>query len=225
MDLVLRGAGPEGLLRGAMRAHAGRRRKRHALDLVGRLDRALVVERPRDGGRIVVAESFRRERGLAQDRPPGLAGDPPEFKGVSDLDNWPMRDLVTGHVMVKEIACNWKIFWENYNECLHCPGIHPELSDMVPVYGRGYMAANEAPDWTPGTPLPAHQLKDGAGTWSMTGALCGPPFPGLTQEQLAAGSHFVTLLPTAVTTPAISCPGTSGYTLMPQPLSTMWMSE
>ncbi|MFZ5677610.1 MAG: aromatic ring-hydroxylating oxygenase subunit alpha [Pseudomonadota bacterium] len=125
-----------------------------------------------------------------------LAGDPPAFKGVSDLDNWPMRDLVTGHVMVKEIACNWKIFWENYNECLHCPGIHPELSDMVPVYGKGYMAANEAPDWTPGTPLPTHQLKDGAGTWSMTGALCGPPFPGLTQEQLAAGSHFVTLLPT-----------------------------
>ena len=125
-----------------------------------------------------------------------LADDPPDFDGVADLDNWPMRDLATGHVMVKEIACNWKIFWENYNECLHCPGIHPELSAMVPVYGKGYMAANEAPDWTPDTPLPTHQLKDGAGTWSMTGALCGPAFPGLTREQLAAGSHFVTLLPT-----------------------------
>jgi Rieske 2Fe-2S family protein len=125
-----------------------------------------------------------------------LADDPPDFRSVADLDNWPMRDLVTGHVMVKEIACNWKIFWENYNECLHCPGIHPELSAMVPVYGKGYMAANEAPDWTPETAMPTHQLKDGAGTWSMTGALCGPAFPGLTREQLAAGSHFVTLLPT-----------------------------
>ncbi|QIG46634.1 aromatic ring-hydroxylating dioxygenase subunit alpha [Nordella sp. HKS 07] len=130
-----------------------------------------------------------------------LSDGPPEFSGVPDpaadgLNNWPMRDLVTGHVMVKEIACNWKIFWENYNECLHCPGIHPELSDMVPVYGRGYMAANEAPDWTPDTPPPAHGLKDGARTWSMTGALCGPPFSELTPEQLAAGSTFVTLLPT-----------------------------
>lgn len=130
-----------------------------------------------------------------------LSDDPPDFAGVQDpgadrLDNWPMRELVTGHVMVKEIACNWKIFWENYNECLHCPGIHPELSDMVPVYGRGYMAANEAPDWTPETPVPAHQLKEGAKTWSMSGALCGPPFPGLTPEELAAGSTFVTLLPT-----------------------------
>lgn len=128
-----------------------------------------------------------------------LADDPPDFDsvpGAGRLDNWPMRDLVTGHVMIKEIACNWKIFWENYNECLHCPGIHPELSAMVPVYGRGYMAANEAPDWTPDTPLPTHQLKDGAGTWSMTGELCAPPFPRLTPEELAAGSHFVTLLPT-----------------------------
>lgn len=129
-----------------------------------------------------------------------LSDDPPEFAGVPDpgadrLDNWPMRDLVTGHVMVKEIACNWKVFWENYNECLHCPGIHPELCDMVPVYGRGYMGANEAPDWTPEQPMPAHQLKEGAKTWSMTGELCGPPFPRLTSKQLAAGSNFVTLLP------------------------------
>ena len=71
-----------------------------------------------------------------------LADDPPDFGSSADpnadsLNNWPMSDLVTGHVMVKEIACNWKVFWENYSECLHCPGIHPELCDMVPVFGRG----------------------------------------------------------------------------------------
>jgi glycine betaine catabolism A len=67
-----------------------------------------------------------------------LAEAPPDFERAADLgadalDNWPMADLVIGHTWVHEIACNWKIFWENFNECLHCPGIHPELCDMVPA--------------------------------------------------------------------------------------------
>ncbi len=129
-----------------------------------------------------------------------LDGEPPDFEQAPDLgpaafDNWPMRDLVTGHTMVKELACNWKIFWENYNECLHCPGIHPELSDMVPIYARGYMSADEAPDWTPESAAkPA--LKEGARSWTMNGQPCGPEFPGLTKSQRAAGQVFVTLLPT-----------------------------
>ena len=129
-----------------------------------------------------------------------LADDPPDFAGAPDLgaqalDNWPMADLVTGHTLVKDMACNWKIFWENYNECLHCPGIHPELCDMVPVYGRGYMAANEAPDWVPATEA-GTRLKPGAATWTMSGKPCGPAFTGLSPEELARGQTFVTLLPT-----------------------------
>lgn len=130
-----------------------------------------------------------------------LADDPPDFAKAPDvgfdaLDNWPMADLVTGHSLVTEIACNWKIFWENYNECLHCPGIHPELCDMVPVYGRGYMEPREAPDWTPETPAPASALKPGAQTWTISGTPCGPAFPGLSPAQKAAGHTFVTLMPT-----------------------------
>jgi Rieske 2Fe-2S family protein len=130
-----------------------------------------------------------------------LADEPPAFADAPDmgeqaLDNWPMTDLVTGHVVVKELACNWKIFWENYNECLHCPGIHPELSAMVSVYSKGYMAPNEAPGWTPETELEDIALKSGARTWSMNGQLCGPEFPDLTEAERMAGQLFVTLLPT-----------------------------
>ena len=129
-----------------------------------------------------------------------LASEPPPFDGVPDmgpgfLDNWPMDRLVTGHVWVKELACNWKIFWENYNECLHCPGIHPELSQMVPIYSQGYMAPDEAPGWEPGQEAKA-PLKPGAATWSMNGQPCGPPFEGLTEAERQAGLNFVTLLPT-----------------------------
>ena len=107
-----------------------------------------------------------------------------------------METLVTGHRMVKELQCNWKIFWENYNECLHCPGIHPELSEMVPVYGRGYMAENEDPKWDPNKQQNATSLKDGSKTWTMDGTLCGPEFPDLTDEERTRGQTFVTLVPT-----------------------------
>jgi Rieske 2Fe-2S family protein len=116
--------------------------------------------------------------------------------GRGALDNWPMDSLVTGHRHVRDLECNWKVFWENYNECLHCPGIHPELCDMVPIYGQGIMAANEAPDWTPDQPVRPN-LKPGAASWTMTGAPCGPGFPNLTAEQRQAGYTFATLYPTA----------------------------
>jgi glycine betaine catabolism A len=129
-----------------------------------------------------------------------LAGDPPDFDfapdlGAQALDNWPMRDLVTGHTLAKDVACNWKILWENYNECLHCPGIHPELSAMVPVYSKGYMAANEDPQWRPSQP-PGTGMKPGARSWTVSGQPCGPEFPGLSAEERARGQLFVTLLPT-----------------------------
>lgn len=129
-----------------------------------------------------------------------LAEDPPPFEAVPDLgaaalDAWPLARLVTGHSAVTRVACNWKIFWENYNECLHCPGVHPLLCDMVPVYRRGLMAPNEDPAWRPDR-SPEPVLKPGARSWTMNGAACGPEFPGLSQAQRDAGMTFVTLLPT-----------------------------
>ncbi|WP_309667021.1 aromatic ring-hydroxylating dioxygenase subunit alpha [Tabrizicola sp.] len=116
--------------------------------------------------------------------------------GLGALDNWPMDSLVTGHRAVNEVAGNWKILWENYNECLHCATIHPELSDLVPIYKQGVMAQNEEPGWTPEADLrPA--MKPGAASWTLSGKPCGPEFPGLTQAERAAGYLFVTLYPTA----------------------------
>ncbi len=87
VDLVLRGARPERPLGRAVGPHAGDRRERHALDLVGRLDRPAVIQRPGDGRRIVVAEALGRRRGLAQDRPAALAGLAPQLRrGAHDRE-------------------------------------------------------------------------------------------------------------------------------------------
>lgn len=115
--------------------------------------------------------------------------------GRDYLNNWPMDNLVTGHRMVTDIACNWKVFWENYNECLHCPGVHPELCDMVPIYGKGIMGRTESPDWTPDE-APQPMLKPGAATWTADGKPCGPEFPNLTPSERQNGYNFVTIYPT-----------------------------
>ena len=62
----------------------------------------------------------------AQDQPP-LA-----FERFGPLD-----ELRVGFRTVTDVAANWKILIENYNECLHCPTVHPELVQVVPTYGRG----------------------------------------------------------------------------------------
>ena len=127
-----------------------------------------------------------------------LSDDAPEFSpdlGVGALDNWPMADLVTGHRLETVLGCNWKIFWENYNECLHCPGIHPELCERVPVYRQGIMSPSEAQAWTPDDP-PQPALNPGGRSWTMSGNPCGPEFPGLTAQERANGHTFVTLYPT-----------------------------
>ncbi|MEZ5773870.1 MAG: aromatic ring-hydroxylating dioxygenase subunit alpha [Hyphomicrobiaceae bacterium] len=120
------------------------------------------------------------------------------------LDNWPLEDLVVGHRFEKEVACNWKIFWENYSECLHCPGVHPELCDLVPIYSRAIMDEKDDPDWAahrqagdPALAGPRYEggLKTGAETWAMDGRAHGVALQGLSEADKAAGMTFVTLLP------------------------------
>ncbi|MCU0826198.1 MAG: aromatic ring-hydroxylating dioxygenase subunit alpha [Tabrizicola sp.] len=128
-----------------------------------------------------------------------LAGGPGPIRsdvGLLTLDRWPMADLVTGHRFQTEVACNWKTFWENYSECLHCPGIHPALCDLVPVYRQGIMGWSEAASWTQDHPE-GPNLRLGAESWTPTGAACGPVFPDLSPADRRAGYHFVTLWPSA----------------------------
>lgn len=116
-----------------------------------------------------------------------------------DLSNWPVADLVVGHTFRKEMACNWKIFWENFNECLHCPGVHPELSALVPIYGRGLMARHDDPDWeahaNDDSPEYAGTLRKGAETWSADGQALEYLFPDLTAAERAAGQTYAMHLP------------------------------
>ncbi len=45
-----------------------------------------------------------------------------------------------------DVRANWKAIVENYSECYHCPGVHPELNRITP-YNLGEYLPGEGP-WT-----------------------------------------------------------------------------
>lgn len=120
-----------------------------------------------------------------------------EFLGaaVGDLQNWPLDTLVVVHQEKTSLACNWKIFWENYSECYHCPRIHPELCRVVPVYRKGLLSNADEAGWQPqfsgddGHP----RVADGLDTWTMTGKSELPRFDNLTDEEISIGMTFASL--------------------------------
>jgi Rieske 2Fe-2S family protein len=133
-----------------------------------------------------------------------LARNPPPLERHFDLplnrfDAWPLENLVIGHVLSKTIESNWKIFWENYNECLHCPSVHPKLSSLVPIFGRGLLEERDDPDWSRHAadldPKYKGGLRAGAATWSTDGLAAGAQFSGLTEEDRKIGHVYLTGLP------------------------------
>ena len=77
--------------------------------------------------------------------------------------------------LVYEVAANWKIVVENYNECLHCPKIHPELVKVVPLFRFGEV-------WDEETRDDGNRMVEGATSFTMTGASELPKLPGLLPE-------------------------------------------
>jgi Rieske 2Fe-2S family protein len=41
-----------------------------------------------------------------------------------------MEDLRLGRRIVYDVKANWKLIVQNYNECLHCPNLHPALNRL-----------------------------------------------------------------------------------------------
>ncbi len=134
-----------------------------------------------------------------------LAENPPPFEEMFDggdktLANWPLEDLVVGHRATHRVACNWKLFWENFNECYHCPGVHPSLVKLMPIYGRGISGVQDDPKWKDNAQVQDPKFRGGvrsdAGTWSVDGHVQGPGFPNLSEYERKRGVVFMTLLPT-----------------------------
>jgi Rieske 2Fe-2S family protein len=49
---------------------------------------------------------------------------------ASQLARYRTPELRRGAAIAYDVAANWKAIVENYSECLHCPGVHPELNRL-----------------------------------------------------------------------------------------------
>ncbi|HET8785618.1 MAG TPA: aromatic ring-hydroxylating dioxygenase subunit alpha, partial [Candidatus Limnocylindrales bacterium] len=48
------------------------------------------------------------------------------------LERFDFGRLRVAHTETYEVESNWKFIAENYSECYHCPGIHPQLNKLTP---------------------------------------------------------------------------------------------
>ena len=90
------------------------------------------------------------------------------------LRRYPLEALAVGRRLVYRVEANWKLVAENYNECYHCAGVHPELCRVVPAFKRGGAGL----DWDRGVPH-----REGAWTFTATGQSDRAPFPGLDDDE------------------------------------------
>jgi len=105
------------------------------------------------------------------------------------VERWPLASLVSARREVTTLACNWKVFWENYSECYHCPGIHPELCRVMPLYREGLMSYADSRA-APATADTRPRVADGFVTWTLDGQTKLPLIDGPSAADRAPGVVF-----------------------------------
>ena len=99
-----------------------------------------------------------------------------QLGGIPDrVARYPLADLRAVRRIVYDVRANWKVIVENYNECYHCSGVHPELCRIVPAFKE---KGGSNLDWDAGVPQ-----AEGTFTFTMTGRSDRAPFPGLDGDE------------------------------------------
>ena len=90
---------------------------------------------------------------------------------------WRMSELKLARRIVYDVRANWKLIVLNYNECLHCPVLHPALNRLTDYLG----ADNEtgSGNYAGGS----MGFRNGAETMSPDGVRRRECLPGLGEEQ------------------------------------------
>ena len=102
------------------------------------------------------------------------------------VSDYPIGSLRRARRIEYEVGANWKVIGENYSECYHCPGVHPQLNRLSP-YDRGWNLESRGP-WAGGW----MELVDDADTMSVDGHAHGrPPLAGISDENKRRVYYFV----------------------------------
>ena len=110
----------------------------------------------------------------------GTAGPLDDHLGdlTQHLEHYRLGELERCGAITYDVESNWKAIVENYSECLHCPGVHPELNRL-----SHYMSGDEyegAGAWCGGSMT----LNEGAETMAQNGGHAHrPAIKGLSDKE------------------------------------------
>jgi Rieske 2Fe-2S family protein len=97
---------------------------------------------------------------------------------LPDLSRYRMGELRCGRRVEYEVGANWKFLCENYSECYHCPGVHPQLFRISDYLEPAVRVLESGACFNGG----AMALRDGFTTMSMSGRSQLPQIPGLSAD-------------------------------------------
>ena len=92
------------------------------------------------------------------------------------FSQWKLPGLRSAKRVEYDVKANWKLMFENYSECYHCPGVHPMLSKVSP-----YDSAEN--DLTEGPFLGGFMKINPGKSLTMSGDACALAISGRNQEQ------------------------------------------
>jgi Rieske 2Fe-2S family protein len=102
--------------------------------------------------------------------------------------DWNLGNTRVARTVNYELDCNWKLIFQNYSECYHCPLVHPQLDKLSPSdSGRNDLDA--------GPILGGYsELRANGMSLTMTGRTSRQPLPGVRGPDLQR-SYYYTIFP------------------------------
>jgi Rieske 2Fe-2S family protein len=107
---------------------------------------------------------------------------------LGKFDQWHIAALTRAHRTVYDVRANWKLLFQNYSECYHCPTVHPMLNKLTP-YRNSANDLDEGPFL--GGPM---KMAMSEGSMTMTGRRCGSPLGGVEGDDLSL-VYYYTIFP------------------------------
>jgi len=114
--------------------------------------------------------------------------EPPLVALRPHLRRWNAAGVREAHRLTYELACNWKLVFQNYSECYHCPVLHPQLERLSPSdSGRN--------DFTDGPVLGGYSgLRPAVHSLTATGTTARPAIGSVAGADLQR-AYFYTIFP------------------------------
>jgi Rieske 2Fe-2S family protein len=94
---------------------------------------------------------------------------------LNKFEGWNLPILKSTRRILYDVKANWKFIFQNYNECYHCPPVHPQLAKISP-------SNSGENDLIAGPFIGGYMSIEGASSLTLSGNVCAAPVGDLAEE-------------------------------------------